>query len=187
METSVQPAGAVAVGLDRTSITATITLPNDTVAGLVIVRFEAVALAPVEDDRNRMSAVSRTVQVNVSVSATVRPPFSLTVMLTEYGLFVTALLPIVPVISPVEELIDRPPGRPVAAYVSVSPSMSVAAAESEIGLFSSLVRSARFWLNVGGRLVLVTVQVNVSVAPVVTPLSSLTVTLTLKGLVAAAV
>ncbi len=54
-----------------------------------------------------------TVQVNVSVASTVAP--SLTVTETLYGLPAAAVNAIVPVMSPVDVLIDRPGGRFVAA------------------------------------------------------------------------
>ena len=54
-----------------------------------------------------------TVQVNVSVASTVAP--SRTVTLTLYGLPAAAVKAIVPVIRPVDVLIDRPAGRFVAA------------------------------------------------------------------------
>ncbi len=56
-----------------------------------------------------------TVHVNVSVAATVAPPSSLTVMEVEKGLPASAVFAIVPVMRPVDVLIDRPVGRPVAA------------------------------------------------------------------------
>ena len=56
-----------------------------------------------------------TVQVKVSVAPTVAKLSSLTVMEVEYGLPAAAVFEIVPVIRPVEVLIERPVGRPVAA------------------------------------------------------------------------
>ncbi len=118
METSVQPAGAVAVGFWRTSTTATITSPLTTPAGGLMIRLVVVLLAAVADraegDRGRRGAAV-TVQVKVSVAPTVAKLSSLTVMEVAYGLLAVAPAAIVPEIWPVVALIDRPVGSPVAA------------------------------------------------------------------------
>ena len=126
---------------------------------------------------------SVTVQVKVSVASTVAP--SRTVTLTLYGLPAAAVEPIVPVIRPVAVLIVRPVGRFVAAYVSGSPSRSVAPASRLMTAPSGSVRFWTSWSKVGSRFTLVTVHWNVSVASTVGP--SRTVTDTLYGLPAAAV
>ena len=61
---------------------------------------------------------------------------SVTVMVTLYGLAASASSARVPEILPVEELIDKPEGNPVALKVSVSPSLSAALTDR---LITSLV------------------------------------------------
>src|SRR5258705_9629586 len=117
-----------------------------------------------------------TVHENVSVAPIVVPPSSLTVTDIAYGLAAAAPDAIVPEICPVAVSIDRPPGNPVAAYVSASPSRSLACADRETVSPSAPARSCRSWSKVGGRFTLVTVIDNVAGAPVVVPPASLTVT-----------
>ncbi len=110
---------------------------------------------------------------------------SRTVTLTLYGLPAAAVELIVPVMRPVPVLIDRPVGRLVAPYTSVSPSRSVAPASRLMTAPSAWVWLGTSWSNVGSRFTLVTVHWKVSVASTVGP--SRTVTDTLYGLPAAAV
>ena len=101
-----------------------------------------------------------TVQVNASVSVSVP---SDTVIVTLWTPELVGLR--VPDRTPVEALIEMPPGRPVAEYVSVSPSASLALASSPVGVTpSASLRSVRSVEKTGAALTLVTVQVNVSVA-----------------------
>ena len=65
-------------------------------------------------------------------------PSSVTVMVTAYGLLSSASSEMVPEILPVEELIDKPEGNPVALKLKVSPSLSAALTER---LITSLVVS----------------------------------------------
>ena len=187
---SVQPAGAVTVEVPRTPSDARSRSPATVPVGRARLMLVVEALLePKLTARKAMplpAGTSVTVQVKVSVASTAGP--SRTVMDTAYGLEAAATELIVPVIRPVDVLIDSPAGRFVAAYVSGSPSGSVAPASRVTPVPSGSVRLPRFWSKVGGRFgpgTSVTVQVNVSVASTVAP--SRTVIDTAYGLPAAAV
>ena len=78
-----------------------------------------------------LELIGSTIQVNDPVTEPSRP--SLAVTLIVYGLPVPAAVPMVPEMSPVEEM-DRPSGSPVPLKVSVSESGSekAVAIENEI-------------------------------------------------------
>ena len=142
--TRVQPAGALTVEDPRVSIEARSTSPATTPAGLarLMVLTDSLWFEPYVTERRAMPVPAGTsvqqVQLNVLVASTVAP--SRTVMPTAYGLALEPVAPMVPVIRPVAALIERPGGRFVAAYVSASPSGSVAPASRLTRVPSGLVR-----------------------------------------------